>query len=225
MTKTQKQITQADLVAMDSFAASHRLRIDLVYANAAHPENIFKTAIYRPGAKLWLHKEFAEIVLGAAEICYRRWGGVFVLKDGLRTTDAQQAMQETDIVKANPQWCADGPARLLSPPGRGGHPRGMAVDVTVEDEDGTPWDMGTAFDHLTSDLADNPAARNYKNLPEKVLENRRRLEQAFTEAAQQLGREVLPLPAEWWDFRFLAAYSEQFAPLSDKDLPPAMRMT
>ena len=45
------------------------------------------------------------------------------------------------------------------------------------------------------------------------------------EAARELGREVLPLPAEWWDFRLIPAYSEQFAPLSDRDLPPAMRMT
>ena len=222
---TQKQIAADDLVAMDMYGDSHKLRIDLVYANAAHSENIFKTALYRQDARLWLHKEFAEVVLKAAEICYRRWGGVFILKDGLRTTDAQQAMLETDIVKANPQWVTDGPSRLLSSPGRGGHPRGMAVDVTVEDENGVPWDMGTAFDHLTTDPDDNPAARDYKNLPDTVRENRSRLELAFTEAAGVLGREVLPLPSEWWDFRFPARYSEQYDPVSDQALPSEMRMT
>lgn len=225
MAKTQKQIAPADLVAMDEYEKSHRLRVDLVYADAAHPENIFKAALYRPEARLWLHRAFAEVVLRAAEICYQRWGGVFILKDGLRTVEAQQAMQDTAIVRANPQWCAEGPNRLLSPPGRGGHPRGMAVDVAVEDENGMPWDMGTSFDHLTTDPADNPAARSYKNLPRHVLENRARLEQAFNEAARELGRPVLPLPAEWWDFRFPASYSEDYAPLSDNDLPPAMRMT
>ncbi|MCB9990007.1 MAG: D-Ala-D-Ala dipeptidase [Rhodospirillales bacterium] len=222
---TQKQITPDALVPMDIYGDSHKIRIDLVYADAAHPENIFKTDIYRQQARLWLHKEFAAIVVRAAEIMGERWGGIFVLKDGLRTTDAQQAMQETAIVKANPQWLADGPSRLLSPPGRGGHPRGMAVDVTVEDADGTPWDMGTSFDHLTTDPADNPAARDYMSLPAHVLENRRRLEQAFNDAAQELGLPLLPLPAEWWDFRFPASYSDAYAPLSDQDLPPDMRMT
>lgn len=224
MAATQKQITSCDLIALDEYRTSHRLVIDLVYADAAHPENIFQTALYRPGARLWLHKDFAAIVLRAAEICHERWDGIFILKDGLRTVEAQQAMQETAIVKANPHWCADGPNRLLSPPGRGGHPRGMAVDVTVSSEDGTPWDMGTAFDHLTTDPADNPAARTYRKLPDHVLENRNRLALCFTEGAAELGRPVLPLPAEWWDFRFPASYSEQFAPLSDQDLPPEMRM-
>lgn len=210
---------------MDIYETSHKLRIDLVYADAAHPENIFGTNIYRKDARLWLHREFADVVLLAAKIVNERWGGTLVLKDGLRTTEAQQAMQETDIVKANPQWSAEGPNRLLSPPGRGGHPRGMAVDATIAGPDGTEWDMGTPFDHLTTDPANNPAARAYKDLPPHVLENRRKLQDAFTEAAAHLGVEILPLPAEWWDFRFPADYSNRFAPISDKDLPPAMRMT
>lgn len=210
---------------MDIYQNSHRLRIDLVYADAAHPENIFKTGIYRKDARLWLHREFAAVVLRAAEIIDAKWGGTLVLKDGLRTTEAQQAMQDTAIVRANPQWSAEGPNRLLSPPGRGGHPRGMAVDVTIAGPDGREWDMGTSFDHLTTDPANNPAARNYRALPPEVLENRKKLQDAFVEAAGELGVEVLPLPAEWWDFRFPADYFNQFAPLSDKDLPPAMRMT
>lgn len=210
---------------MDIYETDHPVRIDLVYADAAHPENIFKTALYRPGARLWLHRDLADIMLRAATIIHDSWGGVLVFKDGLRTIEAQAAMQQTPIVKANPQWSADGPDRLLSPPGCGGHPRGMAVDVTVADEQGREWDMGTAFDHLTADPADNPAARAYSALPPPVLENRRRLEDSILQAAAERGREILPLPAEWWDFRFPASYSEQFTPLSDDDLPPAMRMT
>jgi len=210
---------------MDDYEKTHPLRIDLVYADAAHPENIFGGALYRKGAKLWLHREFADVVLLAAKLVNERWGGTLVLKDGLRTMEAQQAMQETAIVRANPQWSADGPSRLLSPPGRGGHPRGMAVDATIAGPDGKEWDMGTPFDHLTTDPAQNPAARAYKDLPAHVLENRKKLQDAFTDAAAQLGVEIYPLPAEWWDFRFPAEYFNKFAPLSDKELPPAMRMT
>lgn len=201
------------------------LRVDLVYADAAHPDNIFGTAVYRADARLRLHRELAVIVGEAAGLIRARWGGTLVLKDGLRTVEAQAAMLETPIVRANPAWIAEGPSRLLSPPGCGGHPRGMAVDATVAGPDGAEWDMGTPFDFLTTDPALNPAARAYAALPSEILENRRRLEEAFTDGAARLGRTVVPLPAEWWDFRLPAAVAEQYAPLSDSDLPPAMRMT
>lgn len=209
---------------MDDFEASHPLCIDLVYADGHHAENIFKTDIYRRGARLWLHREFAQIVLRAAQIIHEKYQGILILKDGLRTMEAQQAMQETEIVKANPQWSAPGPQRLLSPPGGGGHPRGMAVDVTVADQDGVEWDMGTPFDYLTTDPGHNPAARSYKGFSSHILENRRRLQDAFMQAGRELGCDVLPLPSEWWDFRFPASYTDQFAPLSDRDLPTPMRM-
>lgn len=225
MQKTQKQIDFKDLVAMDIYEDSHPISIDLMYSDKDHPENIFKTALYRKDARLWLHKEFAQVVLRASEIINQEFGGILVLKDGLRTVDAQIAMQNTDIVKKNPQWLEEGPLKLLSSPGSGGHPRGMAVDVTVADSAGKEWDMGTSVDHLTTDPNDNPAARNYKNLPEHVLENRKRLQDAFTRAASEFGLEILALPSEWWDFRFPASYSERFAAIYDDDVPANIRMT
>lgn len=222
---TQKQIDPADLIAMDIYEKTGQIRIDLAYADADHPENVFKTALYKKGARLWLHKEFAAVVVLAAKMIHEKYDGVLVLKDGLRPVEAQEAMQETDIVKANPHWTAEGPDRLLAMPGAGGHPRGMAVDVTVADKDGKEWDMGTPFDYLTTDPKDNPARRSYTGFPDEVLENRKRLQDAFMDAARQLGVEVLPLPSEWWDFRFPAKYAEKFAPVSDKNLPPDMQMT
>lgn len=210
---------------MDIHENSEPVRIDLVYAGASHPENIFKTALYKKDARLWLHREFAAVVLRAAAIIYNDHGGLLVLKDGLRPVEAQQAMQQTAIVKQNPQWTAPGPHRLLSPPGSGGHPRGMAVDVTIADPNGAEWDMGTPFDYLTTNPAVNPASRSYQGFAAHILANRRKLQDAFEQAAKELGRNVLPLPSEWWDFRFPAKYSEQFAPIADADLPPAMRMT
>ncbi len=210
---------------MDMYENDYPLRVDLVYADEKHPENIFETALYKKEARLWLHKEFAEIVLLAAKIVHERWDGILVLKDGLRTVEAQQAMQNTEIVKAHPEWCAEGPDRLLSPPGGGGHPRGMAVDVTITDQNGIEWDMGTAFDHLTTDPQKNPASRLYTDFPDNILENREKLQTAFMEAAKQYGKEILPLPAEWWDFRFPANYSGKYEAVSDRNLPPEMRMT
>jgi D-alanyl-D-alanine dipeptidase len=134
--------------------------------------------------------------------------------------EAQAAMQETIIVKAHPEW-SDGPNRLLSKPGQGGHPRGMAVDVAVEDiATSQAWDMGTVFDTMTVQ-----SARGYTGFPAHILENRQKLEKAFTDGAVSLNLPLLPLPSEWWDFRFPASYSETYAPLSDIDLPDNIRMT
>lgn len=222
--KSLRPIAAADLVALDAFTGSHPVKIDLVYAKPDHPDNMFRTKIYRPDAKMWGHRELVPIILAAAEACFKKTGWVFEIKDCLRTVEAQALMRETDIVKAHPQWLEE-PGRLLSPPGAGGHPRGMAVDIILVDKNGDEIDMGTRFDYLTEDRNNNPAARNYMKFSQAVLDNRKVLESSMMQAAAAVGRELLPLPQEWWDFRFPKSYSEQFEPIRDADLPPDMRMT
>jgi D-alanyl-D-alanine dipeptidase len=217
-------VTPADLVALDDFTGTHPLKIDLVYAKPAHPDNMFKTDIYRPDAKMWGHRELVPVILAAAQICFKATGWIFEIKDCLRTVEAQALMRETDIVKAHPQWLEE-PGRLLSPPGAGGHPRGMAVDIILVDKNGDEIDMGTRFDFLTEDRNNNPAARNYMKFSKAILHHRKVLEEAMMTAAAEAKRELLPLPQEWWDFRFPKSYSETFAPIRDADLPPDMRMT
>ncbi len=220
----QTKIGPENLVALDDFTGSYPLKIDLVYAQPKHPDNMFGGAIYRADAKMWCHRNFAPIILRAAEICFEKSGYIFELKDCLRTTEAQALMAQTDIVKANPQWLEE-PGRLLSPPGKGGHPRGMAVDIILLRQDGSQADMGTAFDYLTTDRANNPAARNYKNFDAEILKNRQLLEDSMMQAAADLRLELYPLPQEWWDFRFPAHYANLFAPISDANMPPEYRMT
>ena len=215
-----KKIDPADLIPFDIFLDKEPIAIDLVYANADHPRNIFDTALYLPSARLWGHKDIAAITLLAARQLNKTYGYILEVQDCLRTSDAQQAMQETDIVKAHPQWCENGPNRLLAPPGHGGHPRGMAIDVRVLDTNSEEVDMGTPFDHM-----EPSSARNYDGFSEEILTNRKILEEAFMSSANALGFAFLPLPAEWWDFRFPTDYYNQYAPLSDADLPPQMQMT
>lgn len=228
MTAAEEQqlipVAPEDLVFLDDYTTDYPLKIDLVYAQPEHPCNLFKTGIYRPDAKMQGHREFVPVILRAAEICWREHRYIFELKDCLRTVEAQERMRDTEIVRKNPHWLEE-PNRLLSPPGRGGHPRGMAVDIVLLDDRGREIDMGTPFDHLSEDRANNPAARNYPHFPPAILENRRILERAMTQAAAELGREILPLPQEWWDFRFPYSYSNLFAPVYYRDLPPALRMT
>lgn len=223
-----KIIPASDLVIFDDFITTHPLRVDTVYAKPAHKDNMFKEAIYRQDARMVAHRDLAAVTLRAAEICYKQSGYIFELKDCLRPLEAQQKIIDTKIVRDHPQWLEE--PRLFSPPGKGGHPRGMAVDAVLIDENGDEIDMGTAFDYLTEDKSNNPAARDYADFGKgaaynkMVFENRQLLETSFLQAAQELGQTIWPLPQEWWDFRFSNDYTASFAPIRDADLPPALKM-
>lgn len=223
-----KPVLPEDLLPLDACERTHPLRVDLVYAKPAHPHNIFKSAIYRPDARMWGHREFVPVILRAAAICYAETGLLFELKDCLRPVEAQEKIVNTPLVKAHPEWLEE--PRLFAPPGKGGHPRGMAVDLVLIDENGDEVEMGTPFDHMAENKDDNPASRDYADFGKgeafnkMVLKNRRILEDAMMRAARELGRELLPLPQEWWDFRFPYAYANAFAPVFDRDLPPHMAM-
>jgi D-alanyl-D-alanine dipeptidase len=217
------KIQPETLVPMDLFAGHFPLRIDMAYAR---PDNLLLgEAIYRKNSRLWLHMDLAKIVLHAAQLCKSAGGFHLVLYDGLRTVEAQQKMMETQRVKENPHWLT--PPRLLSPPGTGAHPRGMAIDLGLETAEGEIVDMGTPFDFLATDPGPqkNPAHRNYAGHPQEIMRNRKILDDAMARAAELAGLKLTPLPQEWWDFRFPADFYERYAPISDADLPPQMQMT
>ena len=214
-------ISPDDLVDMARHGADAPLRVHVDYAHADN--TLFGERIYRADARLWLYRLLADVVVKAAALCFARHGARFILYDGLRTVEAQEAMLHMQRVKDNPHWLEE--PRLLSPPGAGGHPRGMAIDIGLEDAQGRLLDMGTVFDYLAEDSspAVNPAHREYVGLTDAVRENRAKLDSCMIEAAESLDVPLLPLPEEWWDFRLPLAFTQRFAPLSDADLPPQMR--
>ena len=203
---------------MDIFIPQEPIIIDLVYANHQHSENIFKQALYHPNARLWCDYDLAQILILTARNLNRNKGWTLVLKDCLRTQNAQQAMAETKIVQDNPNWLQE-PNRMVSPPGCGAHPRGMAIDVGAFDSQQDNVDFGTAFDDMSE-----CSFRDYNNFPAKILQNRQNLEDAFLKSAKIFDLKILPIPNEWWDFRFPPDITDQYEPLSDEDLPPQMRM-
>lgn len=206
-----RRIDPHSLIPMDVFK-DEPIKTDIVYANGSHPENIFGINAYHPQARMILHRDLARIVISAARLLHNRDGWTLILKDGLRPVEAQERQMNTDIVRANPQWLKE--PRLLSPPGMGAHPRGMAIDVAAEDSNGVPVDMGTVFDTMTE-----KSARAFADFPQNILQNRKILEHAFTDAATLLGLPLVPLASEWWDFRLSRAHYDDFAPISDDDLP------
>lgn len=219
-----RTIAPSDLVPMDLFSGDFPLIINIAYKTAV-PPNIFGV-IYRHDARLWLHRDLAKIVLLASKMIHQDHGYSCVLYDGLRTTEAQSLMANSDIARANTHWLEE-PGRLLSPPGAGAHPRAMAIDMSLQAPDGANLDMGTAFDHLAENPAarHNPAHRDYPKLGEAAQTNRTILTGSMVKAADTLETPLLPLPQEWWDFRLPAGIYEEYAPLSDASLSPQMRMT
>lgn len=227
-----KKITADMLVCMNDYAldcgGDYPLRIDLAYAR--DDNTLFGERIYKQGARLYLYQDLANVILMASDMLYQAHRYHMILYDGLRTTDAQQRMLETQRVIDHPQWLRE--PRLLSPPGAGGHPRAMAVDVSMASAEGELLDMGTVFDYLAEDssAAHNMAHREYSDLSPEVIQNRNALNNAILAAGERflnkgdIEMPVEPLLQEWWDFRAPRAFYEQFAPLSDEDLPEDMRL-
>lgn len=223
MTAQMKKISPADIVAFDPFCGTFPLLTDIVYANAAHPENHFGQ-IYHKDAILQGHRDLVKIVLLVSYRLYQAHGWTLIVKDCLRPIEAQGLMVETDIVKANPHWLIE--PRFLSSPGQGGHPRGMAVDLDALDATGQAVDFGTAFDHFSSatDKDRNPAHREHPDLTNQAGKNRLILTDAMISAAADFNLPMLPLPQEWWDFRFPSSYTNDFEAISDGDLLPHQKM-
>ena len=175
-----KSILPQSLVCMDAHASEYPLCVELAYAR--DDNLLFGQRIYRRDAQLWLHEHLARVVLEASKRVQNAIGGSLVLYDGLRVTDAQSAMLDTKRVRNNPQWLEE--PRLLSPPGAGGHPRAMAVDVSVIDADGRLLDMGTDFDFLSDDPSpDHNAAHRDFDHPQAIVGNRKILDEAMIGAA------------------------------------------
>lgn len=218
-----KIISPDDLVCMDDAAQNGGFRVDIAYAR--DDNTLFGERVYRTDAKLYLHKDLASIVIRAARLCLDETGLRFVLYDGLRPVEAQEAMLSTARVISNPHWLEE--PRLLSPPGAGGHPRGMAIDIGLETAEGALLDMGTVFDFLAEDphAEFNPAHRNYKGHSKDIMDNRNVLDSYMARAAEALDILLFPLPQEWWDFRLPPEIYSQYAPIRDTDLPEHMRLT
>ena len=223
MTAQMKKISPTDIVAFEPFCGIFPILTDLVYAQAAHPENHFGQ-IYHKDAILQGHRDLVKIVLLASYRLYRTHGWTLIVKDCLRTIEAQALMVETEIVKANPHWLVE--PRFLSSPGQGGHPRGMAVDLDALDRQGKPVDFGTAFDHFSSatDKERNPAHREHPYLIDLAKNNRQILTDAMMKAATDFNLPMLPLPQEWWDFRFPSTYTNEYEAIRDADLLPHQKM-
>lgn len=132
--------------------------------------------------KCYLHREAVDGLKKAVALAAKeKEPFTFCLWDCYRPQDAQEKLWQ---VMPNPSYVA--------PPKKGSrHSRGMAVDLTPCDFNGTPLEMPTDFDDFTP-----RAHMDYYelDLPDSILLRREKLKEIMTAAGFTYTR------TEWWHF-------------------------
>jgi D-alanyl-D-alanine dipeptidase len=163
------------------------IAIDLRYAT---PDNFVGRDLYSPHDCAWLHRDAAAALEKAvAWLAARRPGSKLLVLDALRPQRVQEqlwaALQGTELLG------------YLAEPARGSiHSFGMAVDITIVDEQGRELDMGTGFDDLTelSHPALEQAMLAKGAITAEQIANRELLRGAMFQAG------FVGINSEWWHF-------------------------
>jgi D-alanyl-D-alanine dipeptidase len=183
-------------VASEDIAGSEEFRhlstidgiaVDLRYAGT---DNFVGRDLYSPFDCAWLHRDAAAALEQVvAWLAAARPGAQALVLDALRPQRVQQqlwdALDGTDL------------QMYLADPERGSiHSFGMALDITILDEEGRELDMGTGFDDLTE--------KSHPALERQLLErgeitsaqvaNRQLLRDAMAQAGFQ------GISTEWWHY-------------------------
>lgn len=163
------------------------IAIDLRYAT---PNNFVGRDLYSPFDCAWLHRDVAEALEKVvAWLKQRRPGYTALVLDALRPQRVQQ--QLWDALEGT------GLQMYLANPARGSiHSYGMALDITLLDEQGRELDMGTGFDDMTN--LSHPALEEgfliTGELTDEQVANRRLLREGMLEAG------FFGINTEWWHF-------------------------
>ncbi|KQV51873.1 M15 family metallopeptidase [Massilia sp. Root335] len=163
------------------------IAVDLRYAT---PHNFVGRDLYSPYDCAWLHRDAA----GALECVVtwlheRRPGCTPLVLDALRPQRVQQQLWDA--------LAGTGLQMYLANPERGSiHSFGMAVDITILDEQGRELDMGTGFDDMTA--LSHPALEDRfvasGELTAVQVANRQLLRGAMFQAG------FVGINTEWWHF-------------------------
>lgn len=166
------------------------IAVQLIYAT---PDNFTGEILYGDLREAYLHPEAAEALVKAQTYLkelHPRY--TLVIYDATRPMSAQRKMW--NLVKGTSKNI------YVSNPARGGglHNYGLAVDVTILDETGTPLPMGTAFDHFGYEAHINNEQQLVKKgvITEQELKNRLLLRKVMRHAGYRA------LNSEWWHFNF-----------------------
>ena len=165
------------------------IAVDLMYAKS---DNFVGEVMY-DFTEAYLHPKAAHAVVEANRLLSQAHPGWrLCIYDATRPMRVQQIMW--DKVKGTPQQ------NYVSNPARGGglHNYGLAVDVSIIDENGDSIDMGTKVDALTyiSHTDNEEELVRTGKISNEAMENRRLLRRVMREAGFK------SLRSEWWHFNY-----------------------
>ncbi|MES2318401.1 MAG: M15 family metallopeptidase [Pseudomonadota bacterium] len=165
------------------------ISVDLRYAS---PDNFVGRDLYSPFDCAWLHRDAAAALEKVvAWLAQQRPGCSALILDALRPQRVQEEL-----------WAAlegTGLQMYLAEPARGSiHSFGMALDITLLDENGHELDMGTGFDDLTERSQPGKEqellARGELTLDQ--VDHRQLLRDAMAQAG------FVGISSEWWHYDF-----------------------
>ena len=170
--------------------------VDVALAYAT-PDNFTEAAVYKQ-AICYLHpaaaEKLQEAVKGAQALGYK-----LRIFDAFRPSEAQWIL-----------WGHTPDPDFLADPRRGSpHSRGVAIDLTLLAADGTPLDMGTAFDAFTT-----RSHHGNTDILNEAQQNRLILLGLMTQAGWDFYRN------EWWHYQLFQ--SRDYPLVSDTELPKSM---
>lgn len=181
-----------DVGRMDS-----TIQVNLMYAADS---NFTGVVLYDDLREAYLHPEAAEAVLKAQNELHALFPGYNLLvKDAARPMSVQKKMFRA--VQGTPK------ANYVANPAKGGglHNYGLAVDITIADENGNELPMGTPVDHLGPEAnIDREAEMVVRGvISETERQNRLLLRRVMTAAGFK------PLRTEWWHFNLVSKRQAQ----------------
>ena len=171
---TQGLVFSEDNPLVDIQKVNPRIRLDIRYATT---DNFMKEKLY-PEARCLVRKEIAAKLSRIQDALERKGLGLKVF-DAYRPLSVQKKL-----------WARFPVEGYVANPAKGSnHNRGMAVDVTLVDEEGKELPMPSAYDEFSE-----RSHRDYQGAPPAELENRETLEQEMEKEG------FLGLSTEWWHF-------------------------
>lgn len=170
------QFSHEDTILVDIQKINPRIKIDIKYATE---DNFTGRKLYSV-PKCFLRR-FVALKLDSVQKELEK------IELGLKVWDCYRPLSVQEIL-----WSIVPDERYVANPAKGSrHNRGCAVDLTLVDSLGNELPMPTKYDDFTE-----KAHRNYKDLPDTVVKNRKLLEDVMKKYG------FIPLPSEWWHFDF-----------------------
>lgn len=168
--------------------ADSSIAIDLMYTR---PDNFTGQVLYEDLQEAYLHPAAMGSLTEAQQLLKKQHPDYsLIVYDAARPMSVQQKMW--DVVKGTSKYI------YVSNPARGGglHNYGMAVDLSILDENGKPLYMGTPVDYLGKEahITEEAQLVAQGKITAQERGNRLLLRQIMKEAGFR------PLPNEWWHF-------------------------